>query len=346
MARRSLPVLIALLVLSSVLAVGTAAGQSPEEGRPPEPGPGEPVDQEGEPIDTLVTYTEDVTIQTGNTPMLRLLQDGTSGFTPQTWDVAGNEASFFIRDVTNGSTLPFRIYPGAGSGSLVIANDSQIGIGTTGPDARLEVTGAGDAQILVDDNGSDDKRTLFVLENNGIPVFRFENATDGTVYEFALTRQGGFQINEVGSQARFVFQSSGGLVALNQDGDQSFNLRPTGNLEIAGVLTESSDVAAKTNLVPVNSQSVLEQVATLPLFTWRYTDSRGIHLGPMAQDFHEAFGLGHSPTGIASLDTSGVALASVQALYELNQEQAAYIETLEERIAALEAAVEALTSND
>ena len=42
----------------------------------------------------------------GNTPTLRLEQDGSSGFTPQTWDVAGNEANFFIRDATNGSTLP------------------------------------------------------------------------------------------------------------------------------------------------------------------------------------------------------------------------------------------------
>ena len=36
----------------------------------------------------------------GDTPTLRLQQDGSSGFTPQTWDVAGNETSFFIRDVT------------------------------------------------------------------------------------------------------------------------------------------------------------------------------------------------------------------------------------------------------
>ncbi|MCJ7874797.1 hypothetical protein [Phaeobacter sp. J2-8] len=51
----------------------------------------------------------------GNTPTLRLEQNGSNGFTPQTWDLAGNEAGFFIRDVTNGSQLPFRIIPGADS---------------------------------------------------------------------------------------------------------------------------------------------------------------------------------------------------------------------------------------
>ena len=57
------------------------------------------------------TPVVDVHVKSGNTPTLRLEQDGSSGFTPQTWDVAGNEANFFIRDATNGSRLPFRIQP-------------------------------------------------------------------------------------------------------------------------------------------------------------------------------------------------------------------------------------------
>ena len=51
----------------------------------------------------------DAHIKSGNTPTVRLEQDGSSGFTAQTWDMAGNETNFFIRDATNGSTLPFRI---------------------------------------------------------------------------------------------------------------------------------------------------------------------------------------------------------------------------------------------
>lgn len=45
----------------------------------------------------------DLHVVEGNTPTLRLEQDGSDGFTPQTWDIAGNETNFFIRDVTNGS---------------------------------------------------------------------------------------------------------------------------------------------------------------------------------------------------------------------------------------------------
>jgi hypothetical protein len=66
------------------------------------------------------TPVVDIHVKTGNTPTLRLEQDGSSGFTPQTWDVAGNEAGFFIRDATNGSALPFRIQPGSDGESLFI----------------------------------------------------------------------------------------------------------------------------------------------------------------------------------------------------------------------------------
>ncbi|MCP4658330.1 MAG: hypothetical protein GY856_23195 [bacterium] len=75
----------------------------------------------------------------GDTPTLRLQQDGSSGFAAQTWDVAGNETNFFVRDVSNGSTLPFRIQPGAPSTSIYIDADGEVGLGTTTPDDLLHV---------------------------------------------------------------------------------------------------------------------------------------------------------------------------------------------------------------
>jgi hypothetical protein len=58
----------------------------------------------------------------------------------------------------------------------------------------------------------------------------------------------------------------------------------------------------------------------------------------MAQDFAAAFGLGESDTHIASLDTSGVALAAIQGLSEVVEEKDAEIAALEARVAALEQA--------
>ena len=80
-------------------------------------------------------------IADSDTPSVRLEQDWTGGWTPQTWDIAGNETNFFIRDVTNGSKLPFIIRSGAPSNSLFINNTGKVGIGTQTPSEALHVNG-------------------------------------------------------------------------------------------------------------------------------------------------------------------------------------------------------------
>jgi hypothetical protein len=83
----------------------------------------------------------DLHIVTGNTPAHRLEQTSAGGFTAQTWDIAGNEANFFVRDVTGGSRLPFRIRPGAPTSSIDISATGNVGIGTASPSASLHVAG-------------------------------------------------------------------------------------------------------------------------------------------------------------------------------------------------------------
>ena len=85
----------------------------------------------------------DVHANTTDTPAIRLEQNNSGGFTAQTWDIGANEANFFVRDVTSGSRLPFRIRPGAPTSSIDIAADGKVGIGTASPDTRLSVLAAG-----------------------------------------------------------------------------------------------------------------------------------------------------------------------------------------------------------
>lgn len=85
----------------------------------------------------------DVHANTTDTPAIRLEQNNSGGFTAQTWDIGANEANFFVRDVTGGSRLSFRIRPGAPTSSIDIAADGDVGIGTGSPDTRLSVLGAG-----------------------------------------------------------------------------------------------------------------------------------------------------------------------------------------------------------
>ncbi|MEA2882429.1 MAG: hypothetical protein QOH32_1685 [Bradyrhizobium sp.] len=81
-------------------------------------------------------------ISTGDTPAQRLEQTAASGFTAQTWDIGGNEANFFVRDVTGGSRLPLRIRPGAPTSSIDINASGNVGIGTASPGSKLHVFGA------------------------------------------------------------------------------------------------------------------------------------------------------------------------------------------------------------
>jgi hypothetical protein len=57
----------------------------------------------------------------------------------------------------------------------------------------------------------------------------------------------------------------------------------------------------------------------------------------MAQDFQAAFALGESNTSIATVDADGVALAAIQGLYDLVQEQKERIASQQKRIVKLEA---------
>mmetsp|Transcript_23988 Transcript_23988/g.43906 ORF Transcript_23988/g.43906 Transcript_23988/m.43906 type:complete len:381 (+) Transcript_23988:891-2033(+) len=107
----------------------------------------------------------------GNSPTLRLEQDGSSGFTPQTFDIAANEANFFVRDVTNGSTLPLRIEPSAPTDALYVEDTGDIGIGTNAPERDLHIRNTGSsnaAQILLEQAsaGAVQIRLETTLENN------------------------------------------------------------------------------------------------------------------------------------------------------------------------------------
>jgi len=107
----------------------------------------------------------------------------------------------------------------------------------------------------------------------------------------------------------------------------------------------SSDRNKKANFATVSPREVLGRVVALPIETWNYL-SQGPsvrHIGPMAQDFHTAFGVGEDDTHINMVDANGVALAAIQGLYQLVQEQELQLTVLEARLAALEARERELT---
>ena len=77
-----------------------------------------------------------------------------------------------------------------------------------------------------------------------------------------------------------------------------------------------SDRNIKTDFTTVEPAEILAKLAALPIAGWRYTnEAPGIrHVGPVAQDFKAAFGLGHDEKLIEYVDEQGVALAAIQGL--------------------------------
>ncbi len=131
---------------------------------------------------------------------------------------------------------------------------------------------------------------------------------------------------------------------------------PATLLDVNGTVTcvslnQTSDRNAKENFAAVSPRDVLAKVAALPITEWKYkVEADGTeHLGPMAQDFHAAFGLnGPDDKHIATVDEGGVALAAIQGLNEKvesgKQKAETQIQELKAENAKLQAKVSDLQS--
>lgn len=112
----------------------------------------------------------------------------------------------------------------------------------------------------------------------------------------------------------------------------------SGGLRVNGTFVSASDRNAKENFRAIDAGEVLEKVAAMPISEWSYKqDPEARHLGPMAQDFYAAFGVGPDDKHIATVDADGVALAAIQGLNRKVEEQAKSLKTRDDQIARLEA---------
>lgn len=142
----------------------------------------------------LRTSTPSTEIHTidGDTPTLRLEQDGSSSFAPQVWDVAGNEINFFIRDMTSGALLPFRIRPGAPTSSVDIASSGHVGVGTSSPATRLHVLEDAAEDVALFE--SDEALTKILIKNDSGVETVWAYSVDGAQDEFRISKQGSGQV--------------------------------------------------------------------------------------------------------------------------------------------------------
>ena len=132
------------------------------------------------------------------------------------------------------------------------------------------------------------------------------------------------------------------FVAFNADTAGFIITTSTGaKLSAGGVWTNNSDRAKKRDFSPITTQSaqdILRKVVALSLSTWSYfaEDAKIRHIGPMAQDFWKAFGLGYDDKTMTDIDARGVTLAAIQGLNQIVKDRDGEIAKLKSRLAAIE----------
>jgi hypothetical protein len=270
-------------------------------------------------------------VRNRNTPLVRLDQADGGGFVPYVWDVGGNEANFFVRDVTNGNALPFRIHPGAQTNSLTL-RDGRVGIGTWDPESALHVSRSdGTAALRVSEaNGAVADRTLATLDNNGPVSLRMTDTAAGVGWSMATDDDGTVALVPTGPGALpALVLSSSGEATVRAD------LAAGGNVRAGATVDQTADPARQTDVAPVDVDAVVDAIRTVPIERFGLAGDGGAeHLAPNGAAFRTALNLGGSDTRIAPGDVASVALTGVKAL--LHGEAGVDLGPLSGRVAALE----------
>ena len=255
----------------------------------------------------------------GDTPAIRLEQDTSSGFGAQVWDIAGNETNFFVRDATNGSTLPFRIFPGSSSSSLVVRNGN-VGMGTTSPSEKLDI------------------------HNAGVTRIQLSNTTAATDWNFANDGNGDFAISRVGSGGNdFEIEQDGDIGNCgNPDNDFVISVGPgcaaTPRSWINAGDTQFSTSSSRTfkeNIKPVKVESILDKLREVPVYEYDFVDGPKDRIGLMAEDFFKVFGRG-SEKELSGHDMQIALWMAVQELIAKNDELSEQNRSLREAVEGLQ----------
>jgi len=242
----------------------------------------------------------------------------------------------------NGNT--YLIFSANGSAVMGLTTNSvtviaqQLGFANNGG----SINGDGNDGLVVNNN-------LTVVHNLTIGP---TNENPGTIYNDG---QGNVCVSGLSSTTGAVnvndtMNVKGSINITNGSGNLAINVT-SGNFFDNGAVTAveyytSSDRNLKENFTSIDSQTVLDRVANLPISQWSFKQEANTrHIGPMAQDFYAAFNVGKDDKHIATVDEDGVALAAIQGLNEkLKAEGAqknAQIKALEKRLSDLEQFVKA-----
>jgi hypothetical protein len=304
----------------------------------------------------------DVHVNTSNTPAIRLEQNGSGGFTAQTWDIAGNEANFFVRDVTGGSHLPFRIRPGAPTSSIDISASGQVGVGTASPSAKLHVfdNTNGATNVLVQNtNAGTGAFTQSIVQADVSSADMRSHAAARTITRWGQTLGGWSEVIHTAGNGLAVGTNTATPLILGTNAANRIQISSTGGITLAnftscaGGLTTNASGALQCNVSSqefkniageLQPQVALANVMALRPHTGSYKETPDIAehwliaeqaaaVDPALVGFKEG-----KPYAIKTQNVVADLIAVVQQQQRRIEEQQRFIEQQQSRLEALERA--------
>jgi hypothetical protein len=286
----------------------------------------------------------------GDTPAIRLEQTSASGFTAQTWDIGGNEANFFVRDLTGGSRLPFRIRPGAPTSSIDINAAGQVGIGTASANSlygKLQVFSASPGMIA---SFGTDLVPVTMFHNGGRAALFYNAYGDATLDHifFGTNRAASVEFNASSGLFSVRTTPSAGASGATATFSDRFVIDVNGNVGIGtasptapithsngatlssgGVWTNASSRALKQDIHELSLDDAKSALAGLDPVTYEYkVDPKEQYVGFIAEDV---------PALVATQDRKGLSPMDIVAvLTKVVKDQQKTIDTLSQRIEEIE----------
>jgi trimeric autotransporter adhesin len=271
---------------------------------------------------------------------------GTLSWTGGGWSTSGNNGTTagtnFLGTIDN-KDLVFKRYNitagtlgatytsfGVSSSTSSVANTLAIGY-----NAQVDQTGCiaigPNAQALSNSNGIAIGYGASASNNNNCMAIGYNATTTGQdAIAIGNSTSAGQGQTVIGNSSSVITRLNGGA----NNGSRALVVGTSssnGNgayLTVGGTWTNSSDRNLKEDIQHINNDELLKKISNLDVTQWKYKGTNEYHIGPMAQDFYKAFGLGNDDKHISTIDPSGVALAAIKALNEKVEQQQIQIDEL------------------
>ena len=244
-----------------------------------------------------------------------------------------NTASYYSATIGGGNRNAASGYSATVGGGL---NNTASGYSATVGGGQLNTASGRNATVPGGEFGAAENRDSFVW-NDGTQYHAIPNSDNG-----GLSSDTAVNSEPVTGSDTFSVSAQGGVRFIT--GDSAVTYIQSGS---TGWSTSSSR-AVKTNVDPVDPEQALAGVDSMDIAIWEYDDDGDgeaagtTHVGPMAEDFHDAFDVGDSDEHINSVNARGVLFAAVQGLSTQLDEKEAQLDDQRARLDDQRAHIEKL----